>query len=401
MSTPAERKDLAARGLYDPQHEHDACGVGFVAHIKGVKAHAIVGQGLKILENLDHRGAVGADALMGDGAGILIQIPDELFRAEMAAQGVALPPPGEYGVGMIFLPKEHASRLACEQELERAVKAEGQVLLGWRDVPVNTQMPMSPTVREKEPVIRQIFIGRGADVIVPDALERKLYVIRKTASAAIQRLKLTHSHEYYVPSMSCRTVIYKGLLLANQVGEYYHDLQDPRCTSALALVHQRFSTNTFPEWPLAHPYRMVAHNGEINTVKGNFNWMRAREGVMKSPVLGDDLKKLYPISFEGQSDTATFDNALELLSMAGYPLAQAAMMMIPEAWEQHSTMDERRRAFYEYHAAMIEPWDGPAAMVFTDGKQIGATLDRNGLRPARYIVTDDDLVVMGSESGVL
>ncbi|NBW47683.1 MAG: glutamate synthase subunit alpha, partial [Betaproteobacteria bacterium] len=401
MSTPAERKDLAARGLYDPQHEHDACGVGFVAHIKGVKAHAIVGQGLKILENLDHRGAVGADALMGDGAGILIQIPDELFRADMASQGVALPPPGEYGVGMIFLPKEHASRLACEQELERAVKAEGQVLLGWRDVPVNAEMPMSPTVREKEPVIRQIFIGRGADVIVPDALERKLYVIRKTASAAIQRLKLTHSHEYYVPSMSCRTVIYKGLLLANQVGEYYHDLQDPRCTSALALVHQRFSTNTFPEWPLAHPYRMVAHNGEINTVKGNFNWMRAREGVMKSPVLGDDLKKLYPISFEGQSDTATFDNALELLSMAGYPLAQAAMMMIPEAWEQHSTMDERRRAFYEYHAAMIEPWDGPAAMVFTDGKQIGATLDRNGLRPARYIVTDDDLVVMGSESGVL
>jgi glutamate synthase domain-containing protein 2/glutamate synthase domain-containing protein 1/glutamate synthase domain-containing protein 3 len=401
MSTPAERTHLAAQGLYDPRNEHDACGVGFVAHIKGVKAHAIVGQGLKILENLDHRGAVGADALMGDGAGILIQIPDELLRADMAAQGVQLPPPGEYGVGMIFLPKEHASRLACEQELERAVKAEGQVLLGWRDVPVNAEMPMSPTVREKEPVIRQIFIGRGADVIVPDALERKLYVIRKTASAAIQHLQLTHSREYYVPSMSCRTVIYKGLLLANQVGEYYRDLQDTRCTSALALVHQRFSTNTFPEWPLAHPYRMVAHNGEINTVKGNFNWMRAREGVMKSPVLGDDLKKLYPISFEGQSDTATFDNALELLSMAGYPLAQAAMMMIPEAWEQHSTMDERRRAFYEYHAAMIEPWDGPAAMVFTDGKQIGATLDRNGLRPARYIVTDDDLVVMGSESGVL
>ena len=262
-------------------------------------------------------------------------------------------------------------------------------------------MPMSPTVRKTEPVIRQIFIGRGADVIVPDALERKLYVIRKTASAAIQRLKLTHSREYYVPSMSCRTIIYKGLLLADQVGKYYLDLQDPACVSALALVHQRFSTNTFPEWPLAHPYRMVAHNGEINTVKGNFNWMRAREGVMKSPVLGDDLKKLYPISFEGQSDTATFDNALELLSMSGYPLAHAAMMMIPEAWEQHATMDERRRAFYEYHAAMIEPWDGPAAMVFTDGKQIGATLDRNGLRPARYIVTDDDLVVMASESGTL
>ena len=397
----AEIQSLAEQGLYDPAHEHDACGVGFVAHIKGHKAHTIVQQGLKILENLDHRGAVGADKLMGDGAGILIQLPDELYRAEMAALGVALPAPGEYGVGMIFLPKEHASRLACEQELERAVKAEGQVLLGWRDVPVDRDMPMSPAVRAKEPIIKQIFIGRGADVIVPDALERKLYVIRKTASAAIQALKLTHSREYYVPSMSCRTVIYKGLLLADQVGQYYLDLQDTRTVSALALVHQRFSTNTFPEWPLAHPYRMVAHNGEINTVKGNFNWMRAREGVMKSPVLGDDLKKLYPISFEGQSDTATFDNALELLTMAGYPLAHAAMMMIPEAWENHELMDPRRRAFYEYHAAMLEPWDGPAAMVFTDGKQIGATLDRNGLRPARYIVTDDDLVVLASESGVL
>jgi len=403
-STPSssqERAALADQGLYQPGAEHDACGVGFVAHIKGQKAHSIVEQGLKILENLDHRGAVGADKLMGDGAGILIQIPDEFYRAEMAVQGIELPPPGEFGVGMIFLPKEHASRLACVQELERAVKAEGQVLLGWRDVPVDREMPMSPAVRAKEPVIRQIFIGRGADVIVPDALERKLYVIRKTASAAIQALKLTHSREYYVPSMSCRTVIYKGLLLANQVGQYYRDLADVRTTSAMALVHQRFSTNTFPEWPLAHPYRFVAHNGEINTVKGNFNWMRAREGVMKSPVLGDDLKKLYPISFEHQSDTATFDNALELLAMAGYPLAHAAMMMIPEAWEQHEGMDPRRRAFYEYHAAMLEPWDGPAAMVFTDGKQIGATLDRNGLRPARYIVTDDDLVVMASETGVL
>ena len=400
-TTAAEIDALAQAGLYHPAHEKDACGVGFVAHIKGQRAHHIVRQGLKILENLDHRGAVGADALMGDGAGILIQIPDEFYRAEMAAQGITLPPPGEYGVGMIFLPKEHASRLACEHELARAVKAEGQVLLGWRDVPVDRDMPMSPTVRDKEPVIRQIFIGRGPDVIVPDALERKLYVIRKTASAAIQKLKLTHSREYYVPSMSCRTVIYKGLLLADQVGVYYKDLADERVVSALALVHQRFSTNTFPEWPLAHPYRMVAHNGEINTVKGNFNWMRAREGVMKSPVLGDDLKKLYPISFEGQSDTATFDNALELLTMSGYPLAHAAMMMIPEAWENHELMDPRRRAFYEYHAAMIEPWDGPAAMVFTDGKQIGATLDRNGLRPARYCVTDDDLVVMASESGVL
>src|SRR5687767_8598444 len=401
MTTAAEISYLQEHGLYSGANEHDACGVGFVAHIKGEKSHAIVQQGLKILENLDHRGAVGADKLMGDGAGILIQIPDDFYRAEMAAQGIELPPPGEYGVGTIFLPKEHASRLACEQELARAVKAEGQVLLGWRDVPVDREMPMSPAVRAKEPVIRQIFIGRGPDVIVPDALERKLYVIRKTASAAIQKLNLTHSREYYGPSMSSRTVVYKGLLLADQVGTYHRDLNDPRLVSALALVHQRFSTNTFPEWPLAHPYRMVAHNGEINTVKGNFNWMRAREGVMKSPVLGDDLKKLYPISFEGQSDTATFDNTLELLTMSGYPLAHAAMMMIPEAWEQHTLMDERRRAFYEYHASMLEPWDGPAAMVFTDGKQIGATLDRNGLRPARYIVTDDDLVVMASESGVL
>jgi glutamate synthase (NADPH/NADH) large chain len=401
MTTAAEIKHFEENGLYSGANEHDACGVGFVAHIKGHKSHAIVQQGLKILENLDHRGAVGADKLMGDGAGILIQLPDALYREEMATQGVQLPPPGEYGVGMVFLPKEHASRLACEQALERAVKAEGQVLLGWRDVPVNRDMPMSPTVREKEPILRQIFIGRGNDVIVQDALERKLYVIRKTASAAIQNLRLTHSKEYYVPSMSSRTVVYKGLLLADQVGTYYRDLTDTRCVSALGLVHQRFSTNTFPEWPLAHPYRYVAHNGEINTVKGNYNWMKAREGVMSSPVLGADLQKLYPISFASQSDTATFDNCLELLTMAGYPISQAVMMMIPEPWEQHTTMDERRKAFYEYHAAMLEPWDGPASIVFTDGRQIGATLDRNGLRPSRYCVTDDDLVIMASESGVL
>jgi glutamate synthase (NADPH/NADH) large chain/glutamate synthase (ferredoxin) len=401
MTSAYELELARQQGLYSPDQEHDACGVGFVAHIKGRKSHAIVEQALKILENLDHRGAVGADKLMGDGAGILIQMPDLLYREEMAKLGVQLPPFGEYGVGMVFLPKEHASRMACEQELERAVKAEGQTLLGWRDVPVNRDMPMSPTVREKEPIMRQIFIGRGADVIVQDALERKLYVIRKTASAAIQALGLKHSNEYYIPSMSSRTVVYKGLLLADQVGTYYLDLQDARCVSALGLVHQRFSTNTFPEWPLAHPYRYVAHNGEINTVKGNYNWMKAREGVMSSPVLGADLSKLYPISFAGQSDTATFDNCLELLTMAGYPISQAVMMMIPEPWEQHTTMDARRRAFYEYHAAMLEPWDGPASIVFTDGRQIGATLDRNGLRPSRYCITDDDMVIMGSESGVL
>jgi glutamate synthase (NADPH) large chain len=392
---------MHAQGLYDPTNEHDACGVGFIAHIKGKKSQSIIEQGLLILKNLDHRGAVGADKLMGDGAGILIQIPDQFYREEMAKQGVALPPPGEYGVGMVFLPKEHASRIACEQEIERAVLAEGQVVLGWRDVPVDLDMPMSPTVRAKEPVIRQIFIGRGADIMVTDALERKLYVIRKSSGHAIQALNLLHGKEFFVPSMSARTVVYKGLLLADQVGVYYKDLQDPRCVSALALVHQRFSTNTFPEWPLAHPYRLIAHNGEINTVKGNFNWIRAREGVMKSAVLGDDLQKLFPLIYEGQSDTACFDNALELLVMAGYPVAQAMMMMIPEAWENHALMDDNRRAFYEYHAAMMEPWDGPAAMAFTDGRHIGGTLDRNGLRPARYIVTDDDLVVMASESGVL
>ncbi|MDP3842491.1 MAG: glutamate synthase-related protein [Oxalobacteraceae bacterium] len=392
---------MRAQGMYDPSNEHDACGVGFIAHIKGVKTHSVIEQGLLILKNLDHRGAVGADKLMGDGAGILIQIPDRYYREEMAKHGVELPPLGEYGVGMVFLPKEHASRMACEQEMERAVRAEGQIVLGWRDVPVDLEMPMSPTVRAKEPFIRQIFVGRGPDIMVTDALERKLYVIRKSAAHAIQALKLLHGQEYFVTSMSARTIVYKGLLLADQVGVYYRDLQDARCISALALVHQRFSTNTFPEWPLAHPYRMIAHNGEINTVKGNFNWMRAREGVMKSAVLGDDLQKLYPLIFEGQSDTATFDNALELLVMAGYPIAQAMMMMIPEAWENHTYMDDNRRAFYEYHAAMMEPWDGPAAMAFTDGRHIGGTLDRNGLRPARYIVTDDDFVVMASESGVL
>ncbi|HET7268588.1 MAG TPA: glutamate synthase-related protein [Oleiagrimonas sp.] len=390
-----------AQGLYHPRHEHDACGMGFVAHIKGHKSHEIIRKGLSILRNLTHRGAVGADPLMGDGAGILIQIPDTLYREDMALQDITLPPPGEYGVGMIFLPREPAARQACEQELERKVRAEGQAVLGWRDVRVDADMPMSPTVKKSEPVIRQIFIGRGADVMVPDALERKLYVIRKTASHAIRALGLEYGKEYFVASMSTRTVVYKGLLLANQVGRYYLDLADSRTTSALALVHQRFSTNTFPAWELAHPYRMIAHNGEINTVKGNVNWLNARTKAIASPVLGDDLHKLWPLIYPGQSDTASFDNCLELLTMAGYPLAHAVMMMIPEAWERHAQMDKKHRAFYEYHAAMMEPWDGPAALAFTDGLQVGATLDRNGLRPARYVITDDDLVILASEAGVL
>ena len=389
-----------AQGLYDPIHERDACGVGFVAHIRGSKSHSIVEQGLTILKNLNHRGAVGADPKASDGAGILIQIPDRFIREELGKQNLKLPPVGQYGIGMVFLPRDPASRFACEYEIERAIKDEGQVLLGWRDVPVDG-CDLGESVKLIEPVIRQVFVGRGAGVTVTDALERKLYVIRKSAGHAIQSLKLTHGKEFYVPSMSARTIVYKGMLLAHQVGVYYRDLQDARVVSALALVHQRFSTNTFPSWDLAHPFRMICHNGEINTLRGNVNWIRARQGAISSPILGRDLDKLWPLIYEGQSDSASFDNALELLVMSGYSVAHAMMMMIPEAWESHTLMDANRRAFYEYHAAMMEPWDGPAAIAFTDGRLIGATLDRNGLRPARYIVTDDDLVIMGSECGCL
>lgn len=386
-------------GLYRSEFEHDACGVGFIAHIKGQKSHSIVSQALDVLKNLRHRGAVGADPLQGDGAGILIQIPDQLYRDDMMNQGVKLPPAGEYGVGMVFLPQEAASRHACEEEIERAVAAEGQMILGWRDVPIDRSMPMSPVVREKEPVIRQVFIGHSPDVLVTDALERKLYIIRKRSSIAIANLHLKHCKEFYICSCSARTVVYKGQLLATQVGIYYRDLQDARCISALAMIHQRFSTNTFPQWQLAHPFRYIAHNGEINTLRGNFNWILAREKHISSPVLGDDLKKLWPLIFQGQSDSASFANAFELLTMAGYSLAQAALMLIPEAWEKNKTMNPRLRALYEYNAAMMEPWDGPAAVAFTNGRQIGAILDRNGLRPARYLETKDDLVILASESG--
>ena len=387
------------QGLYDPENEHDSCGVGFIAHIKGRKSHSIVEQGLTILKNLTHRGAVGWDPKLSDGAGCLIQIPDRFLRAEMAAAGVNLPPLGQYGVGMIFLPRDPASRFACEYEIERAIKNEGQTLLAWRDVPVDNRN-LAVHAQNVEPVIRQVFIGRSAELTVTDALERKLYVIRKSAGHAIQALNLEHGKEFYVPSMSARTICYKGMLLASQVGEYYLDLQDSRVESALALVHQRFSTNTFPSWDLAHPFRLICHNGEINTVRGNVSWVRARQGAISSPILGADLEKLWPLIYDGQSDSASFDNVLELLVMGGYSISHAMMMMIPEAWENHTFMDPSRRAFYEYHAAMMEPWDGPAGIAFTDGRQIGATLDRNGLRPARYIVTDDDLVIMGSECGM-
>ncbi|MBK6805342.1 MAG: glutamate synthase subunit alpha [Betaproteobacteria bacterium] len=390
----------ARQGMYDPAHEHDACGLGFIAHIKGKKSHAIISQGLRILENLSHRGATGADPLQGDGAGILIQLPDAFLRRACGKLGITLPAIGQYGVGMVFLPQEPASRTACEQEIERAIAAEGQVLLGWRDVPTSNE-GLSERTKEVEPVIRQVFVGRGSREMDQAALERKLYVIRKRAGHAIQALALKHGKEFYVPSFSTRTLCYKGMLLADQVGKFYLDLADETMVSALAMVHQRFSTNTFPTWDLAHPFRYVCHNGEINTLRGNFNWIRAREGAIASIVLGDDLPKLFPLIYEGQSDSASFDNALELLVMGGYTPAHAMMMMIPEAWAGNPLMDDDRRAFYEYHAALMEPWDGPAAMAFTDGRQIGATLDRNGLRPARFVVTDDDLVVMASEVGVL
>src|SRR4051812_2183958 len=388
------------QGLYDPRNEHDACGVGFVAHIKGKRSHEIVENGIAILENLRHRGATGADPLHGDGAGLLTQIPDAFFREEMAKQGVKLPKAGLYGVGMVFLPRDAAARHACVRELERAVVNEGQRVLGWRAVPVDDSS-LGPTARNSQPVISQIFVGAGRTALDRDAFERKLYIIRKTSGHAIRALGLANARDFYVPSFSHRTIVYKGMLLAEQVGAFFLDLKDKRFVSALCLAHQRFSTNTFPTWDLAHPFRFIAHNGEINTLRGNLNWIKSRQASIHSKLLGDDLDRIWPLIYDGQSDSASFDNALELLLMAGYPIAHAMMLMIPEAWAGNPLMDVKRRAFYEYHAALMEPWDGPAAVAFTDGKFIGATLDRNGLRPARYFITDDDLIVMSSEMGVL
>ena len=387
------------QGLYDPRNEHDACGVGFIVDIKNRKRHDIVRRGLEILVNLDHRGAVGADPLAGDGAGILIQLPHAFLAAEAGRLGFALPAPGEYGVGMLFLPRDAAVRAACEELVAGIVAAEGQAVLGWRDVPVDGS-GLGETGKASQPVVRQLFVGRGTGCPDADALERKLFVIRKLAENGVRQLGEAAA-DFYVPSLSCRTIVYKGMLLADQVGSFYKDLDDERVVSALALVHQRFSTNTFPKWSLAHPFRMICHNGEINTLRGNVNWMAARRHSMASEVLGGDLVKLWPLIPGGQSDSASFDNALELLVAGGYSLAHAMMMLIPEAWAGNPLMDEERRAFYEYHAALMEPWDGPAAVCFTDGRQIGATLDRNGLRPARYLVTSDGLVVMASEMGVL
>ncbi|MBO0732822.1 MAG: glutamate synthase large subunit [Methylocapsa sp.] len=389
-----------AQGLYSPANEHDSCGVGFVVNMHNCKSHEIVAMGLEILHNLNHRGAVGADPEAGDGCGMLIQIPHRFFVKEAKALGFRLPVPGDYAIGAFFFPRDSEGRRIIESFVEKTAAEEGLDFLGWRDAPVDSSC-LGETVRSSEPLSRQVFIGRGSKTADQSAFERRLYILRKRISNAVQDLGDPRAAGFYPVSLSTRTVVYKGLLLATKLGRYYKDISDPFFESALCLVHQRFSTNTFPTWSLAHPYRFVAHNGEINTLRGNLNWMAARQASVSSELFGADIAKLWPISYEGQSDTACFDNALEFLLQGGYSLAHAMMMLIPEAWAGNPLMDPARRAFYEYHAAMMEPWDGPAAMAFTDGRQIGATLDRNGLRPARYLVTSDGLVVLASEAGVL
>src|SRR5690242_19326925 len=389
-----------AQGLYDPALDRDSCGVGFIADIKGRKSHQLVDDGLRILCNLEHRGAVGADPRMGDGAGILVQIPHKFFAKKTAELGFRLPKPGEYAVGYLFMPIDPNWRQIIRDIYSEVIAREGLSLIGWRDVPTDNST-LGESVKPTEPKHMQVFIGRGKKKLSEDEFERRLYILRKSISNAIYKRRERRNSGYYPVSISCRTVIYKGMFLADQLGAYYPDLHDPDFESALALVHQRFSTNTFPTWSLAHPYRYIALNGEINTLRGNVNWMAARQASVSSPLFGKDINKLWPISYEGQSDTACFDNALEVLVQGGYPLAHAMMMMIPEAWAGNPLMDEERRAFYEYNAALMEPWDGPAAIAFTNGKQIGATLDRNGLRPARYFVTRDERIIMASEMGVL
>ena len=393
-------KRSAAEGLYDPRKEHDACGLGFIANMKGKKSHKIIQDGIRILENLEHRGATGADPLMGDGAGMLVQIPHEFFAEECAKLGFTLPDTEEYGLGFFFTTRDEPTQDRIKKVIEGVAAEEGFEVLGWRLAPVNNEkLSTDPEIAASEPASWQGFFA-STKGLKDDEFERALYVFRRSLSNRVFA-ELGGMDDFYPVSMSSRTVVYKGMFLADQLGPYYDDLRDERFVSALAMVHQRFSTNTFPSWKLAHPYRMVAHNGEINTLRGNVNWMAARQATLSSPKFGDDIEKIWPVSYEGQSDTACFDNALELLVQGGYSLAHAMMMLIPEAWAGNPLMDEERRAFYEYHAALMEPWDGPAAVAFTDGRQIGATLDRNGLRPARYFVLDDDTVVLASEAGTL
>src|SRR5579872_5486225 len=388
-----------AQGLYDPQNERDACGIGFVANIEGRKSHEIITKGIQILINLTHRGACGCDPETGDGAGILIQIPHAFFERECSRLGFTLPAPGEYGVGMVFLPVTPQERALCEGILEKIVREEGLSVLGWRDTPIDARS-IGRLARSTQPYIEQIFIRRAPGMDA-EALERKLYVIRKRAENEISKSDFKEKGFFYIPSLSGRTIVYKGLLLAPQIAHFYQELSDPEVMSALCLVHQRFSTNTFPTWHLAHPYRYICHNGEINTLRGNINWMHAQQSVLASPLFGDDIKKLMPIITPGGSDSAMLDNAVELLALAGRSLPHVMSMLIPESWEHDPAMPEDVKAFYEYHASLMEPWDGPAAVAFTDGRVIGAKLDRNGLRPGRYLVTSDGLVIMASEAGVL
>jgi glutamate synthase (NADPH) large chain len=393
-------REASEKGLYRPQTEHDACGVGFVANIKGIRSHSIVEQALQVLVNLEHRGATGSDPLTSDGAGILFQLPFTFFAAEATRLGFMLPRPGQYGVSQLFLPQDADKRAHCVQIIERIVRKEGMVLLGWRDVPIDPSVA-GPLALESMPVIRQMFIGGAAEIDDELELERRLYVVRKRIEQVVRDVGLSGQGGMYVCSFSSRTIVYKGLLLPGQMRFFYLDLQDSRVESALGLVHQRFSTNTFPSWERAHPYRMIAHNGEINTLRGNVNWMHAREKALESPLFGDDVDKLLPVIDDNGSDSAMFDNALEFLVQTGRELPHAMMMMIPEAWQKHESMSEEEKAFYRYHACMMEPWDGPASMAFTDGRVIGACLDRNGLRPSRYYVTHDDMVICASEAGVL
>ncbi len=389
----------SAQGLYDPANEHDACGIGFVVNVKGQKSHDIILKGIQILINLTHRGACGCDPETGDGAGVLIQIPHKFFQKETRKLGFELPAPGEYGIGMMFLPVEPQQRLRCEGVIERIAQEEDLTVLGWRDIPVNVDA-IGRIARASQPYIEQLFLKR-APGMTEDEFERKLYVVRRRVENEIAASDIRDRAFFYVPSLSCRTIVYKGLLLAPQIADFYHELSDPDTVSALCLVHQRFSTNTFPSWQLAHPFRYICHNGEINTLKGNVNWMHARHPVLKSELFGDDLTKILPVIAPGGSDSANLDNAVELLALAGRSLPHVMSMLIPEAWDADATMASDKRAYYEYHASLMEPWDGPAAVAFTDGRVIGATLDRNGLRPARYLVTKDGLLIMASEAGVL
>jgi glutamate synthase domain-containing protein 1 len=388
------------QGLYDPAYEHDACGVGFVVNIKGRKSHDIIQKALTAIVNLDHRGACGCEANTGDGAGILMQVPDLFLRKACEPLGIELPPPRHYGVGTVFLPRSYRARKEFEKIFEIVVAEEGQELLGWRQIPTHNSS-LGHTARSSEPFMEQVFIKRSPLIDDDQAFERRLYVIRKRAYNAIRASGLPECPWWHIASLSHKTLVYKGMLLTEQLSRYFPDLTDPAMESALALIHSRFSTNTFPSWERSHPYRYIAHNGEINTLRGNLNWMHTREALFASRLFGDDIKKTLPIIAPGGSDSQMFDNCLELLVLAGRPLPHAVMMMIPEPWTNHESMSEEKKAFYEYHSCLMEPWDGPASIAFTDGVRIGAVLDRNGLRPSRYYVTKDDLVIMASEVGVI